>query len=280
MAHSSLVRRSKTRGARRRRKRNTPKACATCAIPPSAPSCAVRATSAAPRRAAWSRIPCTPPDIRCWARSRSQPTAAPNRNTGTTRKTYRSSKINATSSRTCTISTTPPSRIRAWFSPAPLLHYGSRRVWSPAARLRATSGPNYSRLPYFNRWWRREIALATKVARLAHTDCASCHHELRVPSWRAERGYGLTLLDGTFQRGKPGRPQPRLWSLPLCEIAVSPADAKTVNGALTNLHAACDGQPFGDIDVVAKSTAAARQCRRSKQKPAPRRFDEAAARTC
>jgi hypothetical protein len=112
-------------------------------------------------------------------------------------------------------------------------------------------------------------------AAMGHSDCAACHHELRVPSWRAERGYGLTLLDGTLVRGRPGRPQPRLWSLPLASLALRPDDAKPLNAALTDLHAACDARPFGDLDVVGKA-AAARDAVNLKQAAAVK-LDEAAA---
>lgn len=99
---------------------------------------------------------------------------------------------------------------------------------------------------------------AWNLAALAHSDCAACHHELRVPSWRAERGYGQWLLDGTLLRGKPGRPQPSLWSLPLAAIAVPPNDAKDLDAALMSLHTACDARPFGTIDNVGKAAAIAR----------------------
>jgi hypothetical protein len=112
-------------------------------------------------------------------------------------------------------------------------------------------------------------------AAMAHSDCAACHHELRVPSWRAERGYGLTLTDGTFVRGRPGRPQPRLWSLPLASLALRLDDAKPLNAALIDLHAACDAQPFGDMDAVGKAAAAARDAVNLKHAAA--KLDEAAA---
>jgi hypothetical protein len=111
-------------------------------------------------------------------------------------------------------------------------------------------------------------------AAMAHSDCAACHHELRVPSWRAERGYDLTLPDGTFVRGRPGRPQPRLWSLPLASLALRSGKEKTLNAVLTDLHAACDARPFGDLDAVGKAAAAARDAVNPKQAA---KLDEAAA---
>jgi hypothetical protein len=96
-------------------------------------------------------------------------------------------------------------------------------------------------------------------AALAHLDCAACHHELRNPSERAERGYGVTLLDGKFVRGTPGRPAPRLWSLALAQIALQSNNTEDLNAALTKLNAACcKGRPFGDMAVV---EAAAMQAR-------------------
>lgn len=93
---------------------------------------------------------------------------------------------------------------------------------------------------------------------LAHSDCAACHHELRIPSWRAERGYGLFLPSGEFLRSKPGRVQPRLWSLPLATMTLPANETKELTAALKKLHATCDATPFGEIDEVGKAAAAAR----------------------
>ena len=76
-----------------------------------------------------------------------------------------------------------------------------------------------------------------------------------VPSWRAERGYGLRLLDGNWLRSKPGRPQPSLWALPLSALAVQPKDAKELNDALSKLHTACNARPLGDRDDVGQAAA-------------------------
>ena len=102
-------------------------------------------------------------------------------------------------------------------------------------------------------------------AALAHTDCAACHHELRVPSWRAQRGYGLLLPGGEFLRSKPGRPQPRLWALPLALLAMQPNDSKELMAGLKSLHQACDDRPFGDIDTVGKAAASVRDAINPKE---------------
>jgi hypothetical protein len=92
-----------------------------------------------------------------------------------------------------------------------------------------------------------------KGPELAAFDCYACHHELRTPSWRQERGYP----------GRPGRPPLRPWSLALMPLAVKQA-AGGKPGSTSNwdveyrakvraLNDAFDAQPFGDPQKVARA---------------------------
>ena len=54
---------------------------------------------------------------------------------------------------------------------------------------------------------------------LASFDCYACHHDLKTPSWRQERGYS----------GKPGRPQFRPWPLALIDV---PLDTTSLRRSL------------------------------------------------
>ena len=63
-------------------------------------------------------------------------------------------------------------------------------------------------LPGFGEAGDPRPALWGQIA-MAHSDCAACHHELLKKSWRAERGPGLHLLDGSWVAGVAGRPQLR-----------------------------------------------------------------------
>jgi hypothetical protein len=92
---------------------------------------------------------------------------------------------------------------------------------------------------------------SNRLLDLAQFDCYACHHELRVPGWRAARGYV----------GKPGRPQMRPWSSALLRLGIRQAagddEAKyqkltqELQGHLRALYAACELQPFGDAKEIA-----------------------------
>jgi hypothetical protein len=79
----------------------------------------------------------------------------------------------------------------------------------------------------------------------AQFDCYACHHELKTPSWRQQRGYP----------GKPGRPQMRSWPLTLAKLALNylGEDEKTLQRSLATIHAAFDSQPFGNPQEIASS---------------------------
>jgi hypothetical protein len=80
---------------------------------------------------------------------------------------------------------------------------------------------------------------------LANFDCYACHHDLKYPAWRQQRGY----------RGKPGRPQLREWSLTLARVAVRQAgdDPSQLHGRLDTLYQLFGEQPFGEPEKVAKA---------------------------
>lgn len=84
---------------------------------------------------------------------------------------------------------------------------------------------------------------------LAQFDCCACHHDLRQPAWRQERGY----------RGRPGRPQLREWPFALVRLAlrhVGSADS-ALDDALKPLFQALDARPFGEAAAVANQARAA-----------------------
>jgi hypothetical protein len=105
---------------------------------------------------------------------------------------------------------------------------------------------------------------ATKVwpeIAMSHSDCYACHHELVVPAWRQERGYGLRLPDGGRVRTRPGRVQVRLWSMALLGPAVRHAArgrppeeqaayqkrlSDELRERLEKLARVCDDEPFGN----------------------------------
>jgi hypothetical protein len=87
---------------------------------------------------------------------------------------------------------------------------------------------------------------------LAQFDCYACHHELKTPSWRQERGY----------TGRPGRPPMRTWPLSTALLAIHYADngdrgelARQFNAKRKELDGVLDARPFGKAaDVVPAAT--------------------------
>jgi hypothetical protein len=81
---------------------------------------------------------------------------------------------------------------------------------------------------------------------LAQVDCYACHHELKIPSWRQERGYS----------GSPGRPQFRQWPLALIKLGLYHAwqdnKATEFEKELRALHGAFNTQPFGKLPEVGR----------------------------
>ena len=77
---------------------------------------------------------------------------------------------------------------------------------------------------------------------LAQFDCAACHHDLKYPSWRQERGYA----------GRPGRPTPRLSPLPVVQLSALLAGRgdDELEAAILPVYAAFDARPFGDPPAI------------------------------
>ena len=48
---------------------------------------------------------------------------------------------------------------------------------------------------------------------LAHSDCFACHHDLRYPGFRQERGFGYHVPGVGLKAVVPGRPVIRSWPL-------------------------------------------------------------------
>lgn len=81
-----------------------------------------------------------------------------------------------------------------------------------------------------------DSAAADRWADYSLYDCAACHHELREPSLRQQRGYP----------GAPGRPRQHEWPEPLLTTALRFARLQTPTQALEKeLEAQFAKQPFG-----------------------------------
>jgi hypothetical protein len=95
---------------------------------------------------------------------------------------------------------------------------------------------------------------------MTHFDCFACHHDLRYPGWRQQRGYGYQLPDGQRIKGIPGRPQVRPWPMGLVELGIRHVASKDKGGGkdadvkkrstelgkhFKNLLQACNTAPFG-----------------------------------
>ena len=80
----------------------------------------------------------------------------------------------------------------------------------------------------------------------AYFDCYACHHDLKTPSWRQERGY----------RGKPGRPQMRPWPTALARICLLEIPEheemrKKLEEGLQQLYGAFGERPLGNCPKIA-----------------------------
>jgi hypothetical protein len=69
-------------------------------------------------------------------------------------------------------------------------------------------------------------------------DCYACHHDLKRPSWRQERGYAT----------KPGRPTFRAWpdALARASLTALGKDPSLVDGTLIEVNKNLSLRPFGD----------------------------------
>jgi Cytochrome c554 and c-prime len=94
---------------------------------------------------------------------------------------------------------------------------------------------------------------------LAHSDCLSCHHDLKYPGHRQKRGFGYQLPGMDPIRVTPGRVLVRTWSVaPLAAIADftgNPQHAKNLHTALKALAEAINARQYGDPKAI--KTAAA-----------------------
>lgn len=80
---------------------------------------------------------------------------------------------------------------------------------------------------------------------LAAFDCYACHHDLKLPSWRQERGY----------RASAGRPVMHVWPAVLVDLALRHLGEKsaTLDGLLSNVDQAMARDPFGNPREVAEA---------------------------
>jgi hypothetical protein len=94
-----------------------------------------------------------------------------------------------------------------------------------------------------------------RVLDFAQFDCYACHHDLKSPSWRQQRGYP----------GKPGRPGMPVWSTDLVRLAVPFAtkDNSASNDHLADMDAKLrtlnngfSSQPFGDVARIEEAARA------------------------
>jgi hypothetical protein len=90
-----------------------------------------------------------------------------------------------------------------------------------------------------------------KALDLANFDCYACHHDLKSPSWRQQRGYV----------GKPGRPQMRPWPVSLAKVTAQELlqkehAAKALESGLKGLYQAFSVQPFGNCPEIAAAARA------------------------
>ncbi len=85
-------------------------------------------------------------------------------------------------------------------------------------------------------------------------DCQSCHHELKMDSWRQQRGYS----------GRPGRPPMPQWPAALVKLGIAhsaadDADRQTKLDELADLRQSVqlllDAQPFGNPQRIAQPDA-------------------------
>lgn len=100
---------------------------------------------------------------------------------------------------------------------------------------------------------------------MGHSDCASCHHDLRTPTWRQERRSRVAVGGAPLPPLRPGRPQLDLPSLILADLgrrsggpalqAPNAAPAEWL-GDLERLYRAWDERPFGPPEGVRSAAQA------------------------
>lgn len=87
-------------------------------------------------------------------------------------------------------------------------------------------------------------ALWPQIA-MAHSDCASCHHELAHASWRQVRGYP----------GRPGRVPLAEWPFTLTSrgVGLGAGDREALTKSFQKVFEACSQRPFGDPAALGMS---------------------------
>jgi hypothetical protein len=92
---------------------------------------------------------------------------------------------------------------------------------------------------------------------MAHSDCYGCHHDLRNPGFRQQRGFGYQLPGLPLIGVSPGRPVVRSWPLGGLKAGVDfagkPARADELQELLKGLAQATNARPFGDPPGLAKA---------------------------
>ncbi len=106
---------------------------------------------------------------------------------------------------------------------------------------------------------RKEASVHWPEIAMAHSDCYACHHDLRYPSYRQERGFGYRLPGKPPVRVAPGRVLVRLWPTALLDPAAAylgkPEKVTALEAGLRGLADACNARQFGSPSEIAKSSA-------------------------
>lgn len=94
---------------------------------------------------------------------------------------------------------------------------------------------------------------------MTHSDCYACHHDLRYPGYRQERGFGFQLPGQDMLRVIPGRPLLRTWPLALVgsSLELTKGEQQRVNALQTQLKGlttALNLRPFGVPSKLASSS--------------------------
>jgi hypothetical protein len=89
---------------------------------------------------------------------------------------------------------------------------------------------------------------------MAHSDCYACHHDLKYPGYRQERGFGYQLARRDRIRVTPGRPLIRSWPIGTLELGITlsgkTAQRDTLDARLRAVAKACNNRPFGRREQV------------------------------
>jgi hypothetical protein len=111
---------------------------------------------------------------------------------------------------------------------------------------------------------------ATRLLDWAQFDCYACHHDLRSPSWRQQRGYS----------GPPGRPAMREWPTALARVAArSVGEEARLDENLNALATAFVARPFGrPSDIAATASNFTGWLNDLTAKLSAKKYDQAAAR--